>query len=190
MVSYSKKTELMVFVAFHYTILTPTCSSPTTVLCIPKTPEPPKKEKRSSLRVKTERKFYRPGAGVDGKWVDNPTSPSEEANVDLDLINKEIRVMESRQVDVSNTYMNQQGDIWLTGANDEEDMPITKNEHGMYVENLEYDSDETREMTEEEVLEYEREDDEGVVHTVEENDGGAKTVVETVEDDDENDGVF
>jgi hypothetical protein len=51
---------------------------------------------------------------------------------------------------------------------------------------LEYDSDETREMTEEELFEYER-----VVETVEENDEGDKTVVKTVaEDDDEDDEDF
>jgi hypothetical protein len=96
----------MVFVAFHYIILTPTCSSPTTVLCIPKTPELSKKEKRSSLHIKTERKFYQPGAGVDGKWVDNPTTPSKEANLDLKLLNMEFTVMkskEARQVDVNDT---------------------------------------------------------------------------------------
>jgi hypothetical protein len=47
-------------------------------------------------------------------------------------------------------------------------------------DNLEYDSDVTREMTEEELFEYER-----VVVTVEENNEGHETVVETVEDDDE-----
>jgi RNA recognition motif-containing protein len=82
---------------------------------------------------------------------------------------------------------NQHGDI--TGAKDEEDVLIIQNEHGMYVGNLEYDSDETRETTEEELFEYEREY-ERVVHTVEENDEGGKTVVKTVEGDDEDDEVF
>jgi hypothetical protein len=53
------------------------------------------------------------------------------------------------------------------------------NDHdGMYVENLEEDSDVTVEMTEEELFEYER-----VVETVEDDDEGDKTVAETVEDD-------
>jgi hypothetical protein len=38
-----------------------------TVLNIPTTPKGGETERRSRLRVKTERKFYRPGDGVDGK---------------------------------------------------------------------------------------------------------------------------
>jgi hypothetical protein len=186
----AKKTDRDVCSAFIYIILTHSHSSTITVLWRPREPEVPKKERRSSLRVKTERKFYRPGGGVDGKWVGNPTSPSEEANLDpklhgwiQDVEFTVVKPMDARQLDAKETTKNDLGGIVCAKGGEKE--PVVKSDHGMYVDNLEYDSDVTREMTEEEVFEYER-----VIETVEENKEGHETVVETVEDDDEDDEVL
>ena len=111
--------------------------------------------------MRTERKFYQPRGGVDGKWVDDPTSANEEANLDLKLQesvqNMELELVkpnEAGRVEKEEMAKNQPGEI--TDKDEKENM-IIKNDHGMYVENLEYDSDETREMTEEELLEYGKE---------------------------------
>ncbi len=102
-------------------------------------PEVLPKKRKSSLRVKTERKFYRPGHGVDGKWVDNPTSPTEELNHGNPKLPQYVETMKPGNegaktlVDVDKTAKNHHGD---TSAKDEDKAKAIKNDYGMYVENL------------------------------------------------------
>ena len=141
------------------------------MLCRPATQEAEETERRSSLRVKTERKLYCPGNGVDGRWEDNPTSPSEEANHD-----------HSHHAPVANIAFAVVKPGYARNEMITNEDTTTKNQqddYGMYVDNLEYGSDETRSLTldEKEIFNYEifnetvEEDDHDDDGTVEENKG-------------------
>jgi hypothetical protein len=155
-----------------------------TVLNIPTTPKVVETERRSSLRVKTERKFYRPGDGVDGKWIDNPTSPSEEENnvpthhapvTNIAFAVEKPGYERSEMItDEDKTTKNEQ-DV-INNTDEEEGV---KKDYGMYVENLEYGSDETRSLTEDdnETFDYENFNE-----TVKEEDDDDDTVGATVEE--------
>ena len=148
------------------------------------------KKRKSSLRVKTERKFYHPGHGVDGKWVDNPTSPSEEEmNHGNPKLPRYIEIMKpsdedaKTMVDVDETTKNHQDGIT---ANSDKNAEAIKNDYGTYVEDLYYDSDKTVELPEDpnEVFVYETfvetdddEDDNEDGATVGDTDGDTDEVV-------------
>jgi hypothetical protein len=102
-----------------------------------------------------------------GQWLENGwttlllQSKDDDENLDLKLHqsvqNMEFTVVkprEARQVYVGETSKNQHGDIT---AKDGKEAPIINNDHMgdvLYVENLEYDSDVTVEMTEDEIFQY------------------------------------
>jgi hypothetical protein len=148
------------------------------------------KKRRHSLRVKTEQKFYRPGHGVDGRWVDNPTSPSEEMNHGNPKLPQYVQYVKTKKpgdegaktlVDVDRTSKNHQDDIT---ANSDNNAEAIKNDYGTYVEDLYYDSDKTVELPEDpnEVFIYQT-----FVETDEEDDDNedGATVGDTVGDNDE-----
>ena len=114
---------------------------------------------------------------MDGKWVDNPTSPSEEMNHGNPKLHQSgAETLEN----VDKTSKNHQDDITANGDNS---AGAIKNDYGMYVENLYYDSDKTVELPEDpnEVFIYQTFD-----QSVEEDDDeDGATVGDTVEDNDE-----
>ena len=125
---------------------------------------------------------------MDGKWLDNPTSPSEEMNQGNPKLPQYIEIMKpgdagaNTMVDVDETAKNHQDDITANGDNNAK--AISKDDYGMYVEDLYYDSDKTVELPEDpnEVFIYET-----FIETDEEDDedeDGA-SVGDTVGDDDE-----
>jgi hypothetical protein len=146
-------------------------------LCRPKEPDVLQKERRSSLCVKAERTFYCPaGEGTDGKWVDNSTSPSEDTDHG-DLETMKFTVVKPRGVKGQKLR-------WMLTRPPRITKLILLPRMKTRLRHLEYDSDETVELPEDENEIF---NCEAFIQTVEEEDDEEDdaTVGDTVGDNDE-----